>query len=216
MTSRGSSGKHQCMETAGPTRRPRPLPGSSMQIRHRTALSAVLAPLAGLAAACGDPIGIVETLPPGVAVAAGGVQGAGGRPVRGAHVFVGVVVGGGAAGAPCGGVGSGLLSLALTRTDANGRYRASVPAVEDGGATPSGQHCVAVLAELRDTTAAVGEPARAFAPPVLVAVPASARTEVGGALRLEPAGGDFSREPDDEWARLARTTVPGFAGFMFE
>ena len=187
-----------------------------MQIRRRTALSAALASLAGLTAACGDPIGIIQTLPPGVAVASGVVQDDGGRPGRGVHVYVGVVVGGGTSGAPCGRVGSGLLSLALTRTDANGRYRASVPAVEEGGTPPSGQQCVAVLAESRDTTAAVGEPARAFASPVLVAVPASAQTEVGGTLRLEPAGGDFSREPDDEWARLARTTVPGFAGFMFE
>jgi hypothetical protein len=178
-------------------------------------ISVRLAPLAlvgvVLTACASDPVEIQGSVfGPAVAVATGVVQDSAGRPVAGVDVYAGVLRGG----VDCTQITGGLRSLARTTTDAAGRYRMVVPG--DSAMPASPPLCIGVLAELRDRSALVGEPSQAQSMPTLAAIPASPTAEVGGTLQLQRFTFDSRREPDDTWARLAGTTVPGFAGVILD
>jgi hypothetical protein len=132
-----------------------------------------------------------------------------GTPVRGAEVFVGSrhttrPSDPDACEVP-------LDALVRTVTDARGRYRIGVPRDSAGPAA----NCVLVLASLRGDTTGVGEPPRARSTPLSRPLTGDA-VQADLVLRAAPAPPDRFRTPDDEWARLALTTVPGFAGLFLE
>jgi hypothetical protein len=137
-----------------------------------------------------------------------------GALVRGARVFAGTMRAlDPTSERPCNDPGSRFLSL--TGGTSNSSGQASVPVPE--GEVGDSSDCIWALAELRDTTALVGEPVRGYASARRAARPA----RLGDTVRIEltmqsRAPGPGRRLPDDEWATLANTTVPGFAGVFYE
>jgi len=171
-----------------------------------------------LAAACGDtPVAPDHTAPdtgPVRGIAVGVVRDAAGSPVAGANVYVGTFRGRAATGgAGCAQLDGLLRSVVRAVTDAQGRFRVAIP----DGAPQDSIGCALAYTELPAAGATVGEPAALSSNEFrATALPTTTADSVRLDLTASPVTGHDTREPDDTWARVAQTTVPGFAGFLFE